>query len=161
MASFPANHPLLSGRTYRSPLRAALAGCLVLMAWCLADMARAEPATASPSAPWVQKAFEDVAGPETAAVEAFLNTDCRPSDLDGVLMLAVQGGHLDRFNLHVYCRQDGALTAHYKVSLLRFDKGAFNPLVLGLLSNTELRLGPFYFGKPGEQDGLVLIEHRR
>ncbi|HUO23408.1 MAG TPA: hypothetical protein VMU59_12895 [Caulobacteraceae bacterium] len=113
---------------------------------------------AQPAPAWVHKGFENPAGPDVQAAQDFLNTQCRPSGLDGLQAFAIQSGHDQAFNLHFYCRPDQSPTAQYKVTLLTFEKAKFSAPVAALLSNPNVRIGPFYFGNTGKGDGLVVIE---
>ena len=74
-------------------------------------------AIAAPSTPWIEKEFSVPGAVPLDQVEAFLNTECRPSGFDGIQTLAVQRGHEDAMHLHVYCRQDGSAKARYRVTM--------------------------------------------
>ena len=115
-------------------------------------------AQAQPKGTWTSKAFEEAAGPPVQAIETFINSECRPSGLDGLQAFAIQSGHDQRFNLHLYCRKDGAAGARYKVSLVTFEKAKFSEPVARLVEQPNVRIGPFYFGKTGEGDGMLVIE---
>lgn len=56
------------------------------------------------------------------STESFINDTCQPSGLDGIQVLSVQTGHNEVFHLHVYCRQDNAASAHYKVTMVSRSK---------------------------------------
>ncbi|RVU03220.1 hypothetical protein EOE18_16935 [Novosphingobium umbonatum] len=106
---------------------------------------------------WEERAFEDVEGPQTQKMADYLNQECAPRDLSGIQMFAIQGGHNQRFNLHIYCRKDKAPKVHYSVELRRIGKGQFNQAAVPVLGDKSAKIGPFYFGNSGEQDGMLIL----
>ena len=107
---------------------------------------------------WLNKEFFDAAAAPLQTVEAYLNETCRPSGLDGIQLLGVQPGHGVAYHLHVYCRADGA-KAVYRVRMAPIAPNDFDPRVMAVVvDNPRVRVGPFYFGLPGESDGFLVVE---
>jgi hypothetical protein len=92
------------------------------------------------------------------STESFINDTCQPSGLDGIQVLSVQTGHNEVFHLHVFCRQDNASSAHYKVTMVPIPNHKVNETAKSLLGRANIRLGPLYLGATGEPDGILLIE---
>jgi hypothetical protein len=89
---------------------------------------------------------------------SFLNDTCQPSALDGLQFLSVQTGHNEVFHLHVYCRQDKAASARYKVTMLPVPNHKVDETAKAVLGKPKVRLGPLYLGATGEPDAILLIE---
>lgn len=115
------------------------------------------PASSQQNPAWLTKEFSGKSL-SVENVESFLNNTCQTSGLDGIQLLAVQGGHNQVFNLHVYCRQDKAASAHYKITMAPIPNRNPDAAVNAVLTNPNVRVGPFYFGKDGEPDAFVLVE---
>jgi hypothetical protein len=92
------------------------------------------------------------------STESFINDTCQPAGLDGIQVLSVQTGHNEVFHLHVYCRQDNAASAHYKVTMVPVPNHKVNETAKALLGKAKIRVGPLYLGATGEPDGILLIE---
>jgi hypothetical protein len=139
-------------------MRKSLAAMFILaVAGCVFGAAAAPAAQTE----WLSREFTNTWNVPGKSAEEFLNNECRPSGLDGIQMYAVQGGHADDYHLHLYCRHDQSETARYKVTLPEFPRGKMDSVVLPLLNNPNVRIGPFYFGKadtPNPKDGLLMIE---
>jgi hypothetical protein len=129
----------------------------------MAALLAALPLLAAATTPgaWIDKEFMTPIAVSIPAIEAFINHDCGPAGLDGIQIFAVQSGHADNPHVHVYCRTDHSRRSHYAVTLPTFAKGAFDPVVLAATANGHTRVGPFVFGAPGSQDGLILISRER
>lgn len=106
---------------------------------------------------WISKEYVDPAGVPLQSIESFLNDVCQPSGLDEIQLIAVQNGHADAYHLHIYCRQDKAASAHYKVTLAPQDGNVFGTLQT-LVGNPNVRIGPFYFGKERALDSFLVVE---
>ena len=113
------------------------------------------------TATWIQKEFSDPSGVPAQAVESYINDQCQPSGLDGIQLLAVQKGPGEAQHLHVYCRRDNASSTHYKVTLAAIKNRKVDGAVTPVLERTNVRIGPFFFGKEGEDDGFLLVEKTR
>jgi len=125
------------------------------MATALLGIVTAVPAHAD----WLMREFNDTWDAPGSGVQEFLNRDCRPSGLDGIQLIGVQSGHDDIYHVHVYCRHDNAAGVHYAVSLVPVTpRGAVDQTVRSVLDRPNVRLGPFYFGQHGKDDGFLLIE---
>jgi hypothetical protein len=107
----------------------------------------------APVAP--SQGIESFIGPST---ESFINDTCQPSGLDGIQVLSVQTGHNEVFHLHVYCRQDKAASAHYKVTMVPVPDHKVDDTAKTMLGKPSFRVGPLYLGATGEPDAIVLIE---
>ena len=107
---------------------------------------------------WINKEFFDTSAAPLLAIETYLNESCRPSGLDGIQLLGVQSGHGTPYHLHVYCRADGARVV-YRVRMAPIAPNDFDPRVMAVVvDNPRVRVGPFYFGLPGESDGFLVVE---
>lgn len=126
----------------------AVATCMLGLGWV------AQAATPE----WLTKEFINSWNSPGQGLEEYLNTQCQPSGLDGIQLLAVQKGHDSAHNVHLFCRQDKSATARYKVTMTTFAFGQVDKAVQALLANPNVRIGPFYFGKQGEEDGFLLVE---
>ena len=93
-----------------------------------------------------------------AEVEAYLNQTCQTSGLDGLQFLAVQNGHNNAQNLHVYCRPDKAARVHYKVTSVPIPDRNPDKAVKPFLGDPTVRIGPFYFGNDGEPDAVLIVQ---
>lgn len=93
-----------------------------------------------------------------ARAEHFLNDTCRPSGLEGIQLLSVQTGHDEVFHLHIYCRQDMAASADYKVSMISVPDHKVDATTKAVLAKPNLHIGPLFLGATGEPDAIVLIE---
>jgi hypothetical protein len=107
---------------------------------------------------WVIEEFSQEPVP-VAAVESFLNDICHTSGLDGIQMLAVQPGHNQTQHLHVYCRP-GKAANRYRVFMVPIPDRNPDKAVKPFLANPKVRVGPFYFGKDGEPDGVLIVEEQ-
>jgi hypothetical protein len=110
---------------------------------------------------WLSKEFRGNWNSPGQGAEEFLNTDCRPSGLDGIQMLGIQNGHQSPYNLHLSCRHDRNASVHYTVRMIDVPRGLVDAAVKPFLDNSNVRIGPFYFGKvdgPDGVDGFLLIE---
>lgn len=130
----------------------------ITIAACLLGLALAAQA-ATPE--WLFKEFINSWNTPGQGFEEFLNSQCQPSGLDGIQVLAVQKGHGSAYNVHVFCRQDRSVAARYKVTMTTFAMGKVDDAIRVALANPNVRIGPFYFGKEGEPDGFLLIEKTR
>jgi hypothetical protein len=92
------------------------------------------------------------------STESFINDTCQPSGLDGIQVLSVQTGHNEVFHLHVYCRQDKATSAHYKVTLVPVPNHKVDETAKTMFEKPNVRVGPLFLGPPGEPDAILLIE---
>jgi hypothetical protein len=90
--------------------------------------------------------------------ESFINDTCQPSGLDGIQVLSVQTGHNEVFHLHVYCRQDKAVSTHYKVSMVPVPDHKVDETAKTLIGRLNVRVGPLYLGPTDQPDALILIE---
>jgi hypothetical protein len=106
---------------------------------------------------WLLKEFSQEPVPVTD-VQNFLNETCHTSGLDGIQLLAVQPGHDQTMHLHVYCRPDQASQGHYSVTMVPIPDRNPDKAVKPFLGNPDARVGPFYFGKDGEPDGVLIVE---
>jgi hypothetical protein len=104
---------------------------------------------------------QSVQGFISSSTESFINDTCQPSELDGIQVLSVQIGHNEVFHLHVYCRQDNAAAAHYKVTMVPVPNHTVNETAKLLLGKAKMRVGPLYLGATGEPDSILLIEKAR
>jgi hypothetical protein len=106
---------------------------------------------------WTGKEFNKLP-PMIDEAESFINQTCQPASLDHIQIMNMQHGHDQPINIHVYCKQDKAASAQYKLSLVpvvgRRLGGALNPL----LAKPNSRIVGFYFGKTGEDDDIMLLE---
>jgi hypothetical protein len=107
---------------------------------------------------WLEREFSNGWNVPGYSVEDFLNKECQPSALDGIQMFAIQTGHDNPWNLHVYCRHDRSNSTRYRVSMAEFPKAQFGPTVHLALDRPGVRIGPFRFGDSGKGDGLLLVE---
>ena len=90
--------------------------------------------------------------------DALINQTCKPSGLDGIQLLALQKGHNEMMNLHVYCREDKAANVHYKVYWSDIKDKKLGASINPALANPNLRIGPFFFGKEGQADSFLAVE---
>jgi hypothetical protein len=129
-----------------------------------APAAQPKPAAPQAKAPsqlvpgWFTNEFSDPAGVSVEKVDALINKTCQPSGLDGIQILAVQRGHNEVMNLHIYCRQDKAANVQYKASMVLIPNRNPDAAISKVLANPKVRIGPFYFGKDGEVDAFLVIE---
>lgn len=107
---------------------------------------------------WIDKEFTVTSDAPLDGVSSFLNDTCHTSGLDGIQLLAVQPGHGQPEHLHVYCRQDNASSARYKVTLPVIEKGKVFATVKEQVGKPNIRIGPFYFGTDMDHDSVVLLE---
>jgi hypothetical protein len=91
--------------------------------------------------------------------EEFLNVVCGPTDLSGIQLVAVQTGHDQKFNFHLYCRADHARRLHYSVTLMKFPRFKIDDAVNSVVDRPAVRVGPLFFGpKTDSRDGFILVE---
>ena len=105
---------------------------------------------------WTEREFVDPNGVAVAAANMFLNRDCRPSGLTGIVTFGVQAGHAEPLRLHIVCRRDRAPHAAYVLTAVRFERGKYGPPLAAALRDGA-RIGPFFFGLHGARDGLVIV----
>jgi hypothetical protein len=117
-------------------------------------------ATGAAAPEWLSREYSKGWNLPGASAEQFLNDECRPSGFDGIQLLAVQKDHGSPYNLHVYCRKDGA-TARYKVSMVTFARGKLGDGTKQIIGKPKVLMGPFYFGNEGEGDGILAVEKLR
>ena len=106
---------------------------------------------------WLFKEFSQDPVP-VADAENFLNQTCQTSGMDGIQLLAVQPGHGETMHLHIYCRSDKAASGHYKVAMIPVSDRNPDKAIKPYLARRNVKVGPFYFGKGDEPDGVLIIE---
>jgi len=123
-----------------------------------------QPAAAPkpPAAPhypenWAGKEFNEPM-PNIEGAEALINETCQPKSLDGIEIFGMQKGHNEPINLHVYCRQDHAASALYKLNAVPVVGRKLGEALNPTLVKPNTRIVGFYFGKDGQDDLLLAIE---
>ena len=99
-------------------------------------------------------------GTGTSYIENGSSVFLNPATLDGIQTFAVQKGHGSEFHVHVYCRQDKARSATFRVSMVPVDRTNLEAVAQSWALRPRVRLGPFHFGSEGESDGLLVIERQ-
>lgn len=119
----------------------------------------------TPAPVWISIVISASAAPDDGvesfinrSAESFINGTCQPSALDGLQSLSVQTGHNEDFHLHLYCRQDKAAIAHYKVSMIPVSNHRVDESAKTVIGRPNVRVGPLYLGPTGEPDAILLIE---
>ena len=89
--------------------------------------------------------------------EDFINENCQPANLNNIQIMNMQKGHGQPINIHVYCRQDRSASAHYNLSLVPVVARRLEEALFPLLGRPNSRIVGFYFGKEGEDDGIMVL----
>src|SRR5882762_6203173 len=87
----------------------------------------------------------------------WINSECQPRDLSGILVLSLQKGNSAPYSFFVLCRADRVAATRYAIRMTPKSDDTLESIKV-VLRNPNAKLGPYYFSSDGHGGAFWYVE---